>query len=56
MDALIMRKIEEDPDLELDINEKHVAAASKPLLDNQILHEDEDELVNRALTIDRFWN
>lgn len=56
MDALILKKIDEDPDLEIALHEQERVEASKPLLENQVLHEDDDELANRALTIDRFWN
>lgn len=56
MDMLIMKKIEEDPDLELDI--KDDVFDKSPLLNNEnrIIHEDEDELENRRQTIDRFLN
>lgn len=56
MDMLILKKMEEDPDLELDIKDELLD--KRPLLENEqrVVHEDEDELESRWLTIDRFLN
>lgn len=56
MDMLILKKMDEDPDLELDIKDELLD--KRPLLENEqrVVHEDEDELESRWLTIDRFLN
>lgn len=47
MDMLILKKMEEDPDLELDIKDELLD--KRPLLENEqrVVHEDEDEVESR---------
>ena len=49
LDLLVMKKLEEDPDLELSIDDKLIN--QKPLLEqsNRVVHEEETDIERRKL-------
>ena len=49
LDLLVMKKLEEDPDLELSIDDKLIN--QKPLLkqSNRVVHEEETDIESRKL-------
>ena len=49
LDLLVMKKLEEDPDLELSIDDKLIN--QKPLLEqsNRVVHEEETDIESRKL-------